>query len=197
MAENLAVCIARQFGSGGRAVGVELANIMGISFYDKELLQQAAKKSGMTHELFERSDEKVAGAGNNEKAFSVEDYVSRDKIAKAVQDVILEAADKGPCVIIGRCADYVLRGRPGTVSVFIWADMDRRVQRIQRMHNLDEDGARQLIRKTDSSRANYYSLSTGREWGKVENFDIAVNAGKFGITKTAEIIESAAKLLEL
>ncbi|MDL2218908.1 cytidylate kinase-like family protein [Ruminococcaceae bacterium OttesenSCG-928-O06] len=205
MAENLVVCIARQFGSGGREVGQGLAETLGIAFYDKELLRAAAEKSGILQELFEKHDEKptsgfmaavppMDGAG---KAPSYADYVSylpNDRMQSVIAEVIRETAAKGPCVIIGRCADYVLRGNDAMVSVFVHAALEARIQRVARKHNLDEDAARSLIRKTDRSRANYYAYYTDRDWASVDNYHLAVDSARLGIAGTVELL---ARSLEL
>ena len=203
MADNMVLCIARQFGSGGRQIGLELADKMGIQFYDKELLKTAAQKSGILQELFEKNDEKpvrgllptVSDFPGKMPTFS--DYVAylpSDQIQNVVAEVIREAADKGPCVIIGRCADYILRGNKNAISVFIHADIETRINRIARLHNLDEDGARSLVRKTDRARSNYYSFYTDRDWGSSDNYHLAVDAGHLGLEKSVEIIKHAALL---
>lgn len=206
MAENLVICIARQFGSSGRDIGKAAAKQLGIEFFDKEILNEAAKKSGILRELFEKADERpttsmmytLSALGMGTTVSSFEDfstYMPDEKIQNTVADVIREVSEKASCVIIGRCADYILRGRPKMLSVFIHAELDARVQRVARHHNLDEDAARALIRKTDRSRANYYSFYTDREWGNVENFHLAIDAGRFGIEKSAAILSEAAEIL--
>ncbi|MGD9560277.1 MAG: AAA family ATPase [Oscillospiraceae bacterium] len=205
MAENLVICIARQFGSGGRHVGLGLAKAMGIAFYDKELLQAAAQKSGILQELFEKTDERpasglmhtLADAGGAGKATNYMQYMSyqpNDRIQNAIADAIREAAAAGPCVIIGRCADYVLRGQAGMMSVFVHASFETRLKQIARGHNLDEDAARTLVRKTDRSRAKYYSFYTDRDWGAVDNYDLAVDTGRLGVDGTIALLQSAARL---
>lgn len=205
MAENLVICIARQFGSGGRDIGKAVAGQLGIGFYDKELLNEAAKKSGILEELFEKADERpttsmmytLSALGMGTTVSSFEDfsaYMPNDKIQNIIADVIREKAAAGPCVIIGRCADYILRGERNMLSVFVHAPLDVRIQRVARRHNCDEDHARSLIRKTDRSRANYYSFYTDREWGDVDNFHIAVDSGRLGIDKAATFISKAAEV---
>lgn len=199
MAEDkMVICIAREFGSGGHLIGRTLAEQLGIAFYDKELLRQAAEKSGILPELFEKADEKAAPSfpgDTAEKAASFADYASyqpNDAIQNAIADTIRELAEKSSCVIIGRCADYILRGRPDVFSVFIWAPEEARIHRIARLYNLEEDGARALIRKTDRNRANYYSLYTGRDWTSAESYDLVLNSGRLGPAKTIQILKQAA-----
>ena len=199
MEENLAVCIAREFGSGGREVGRLVAQEMGLAFYDRELLKEAAKKSGIVEEMFEKADERptnsllyslsMAAAGNQAPAsFSELSYTSNDRLQNYIAQVIREAAEKSPCVIIGRCADYILRGREKTFSLFLHAKLDSRISRIAKKHNLDEDAARALIRKTDRIRANYYSFYTDRDWGGASNYDLSMDVGRFGIEQTAKVV---------
>lgn len=203
MAENMVICVGRQFGSGGHEIAQTLAKELNTRFYDKELLHEAARKSGILQELFEKHDEKpmnsllFAPPAIDGKALSFADYVSyapNDRIQDIVAQVIRDAAEEGPCVIIGRCADYILRGKPGVFSVFIHAELEKRIQRISRLHNLDEDAARGLIKKTDRNRANYYSFYTDREWDNINNYDIALNAGRLGTQKTVQLIKNAAPL---
>ncbi len=202
MANHKVICIARQFGSGGREVGQKLAAALNLRYYDKELLQVAAQKSGILEELFEKNDERPAsGLLHTTLGAKVPSYAEyagfmpNDQMQNIIADVIREAADEGPCVIIGRCADYILRGREATLSVFVHAALEVRVQRIARLHNLDEDAARSLIRKTDRSRANYYSYYTDRDWGSADNYDLALDAGRLGVERTAELLCRAATLL--
>lgn len=205
MAENRVICIARQFGSGGHDIGFALAQKLDIPFYDKELLKQAAAKSGIVQELFEKTDEKPSGSlfqsftapEAEAKASSYADYsgyLPNDRMQKAVADVIREVAEKSSCVIIGRCADYVLRGRNKAFSVFIHAPLEKRISRIAHTQNLDEDAARALVRKTDRSRANYYSFYTDREWAAAANYDLVINAGRLGADHSVALIVKAAEL---
>ncbi len=203
MADNLVICIARQFGSGGHEIGKALATSMGIGFYDKELLKEAAAKSGIHEDLFEKSDEKpspgllysASGRPAPEKAMNFEDYTAsekNDKIQAAISGAISDAAEKSSCVIIGRCAAHVLRGRRNMLSVFLHANPEKRIQRIQRTHNLEEDAARALIRKTDQNRANYYQRVTGQHWDFAAQYALSFDAGALGVERSVKLIEAAA-----
>lgn len=205
MADNMVLCIARQFGSGGREIGLALAEVLGLRFYDRELLKAAADKSGILQELFEKSDEKpvrslAAGSvlpGVPAKATSYADYISympNDQMQAVIADVIREAASDGPCVIIGRCADYILRGHKNAVSIYIHADLEKRVHRIARLHNLDEDAARALVRKTDRARANYYSYYTDQSWGAGDSYHLAIDAGRLGTQAAVTLLQNAVPL---
>lgn len=205
MPENTVVCISRQFGSGGHEIGLALAKSMGFDFYDKELLSQAADKSGILQEMFEKADEKptssllysLSAMEGGGKAPSYADYIGympNDQIQGVIAQVIREAAEKSSCVIIGRCADYILRGREKTLSVFIHAKLELRVPRIARLHNLDEDAARSLIRKTDRNRANYYSFYTDRDWNAADNYDLTLDGGRLDTAAAAQLIRNAVQL---
>ncbi len=200
MANNLVISIGRQFGSGGREIGKGVAEKLGIAFYDKEILAQSAKDSGIVQEIFESMDEKRTpsllynlsmGAGYANPVFyaAMDDAVpTSDKLFRWQAATIEKFAAAGPCVIIGRCADYILRDHPGLVSIFIYSDMDKRCQRISRLYNLREDAANVLIRKTDKSRASYYNFSTDREWGNMGNYDLCLNSGTLGVEKSIDLI---------
>ncbi|NLW78555.1 MAG: cytidylate kinase-like family protein [Ruminococcaceae bacterium] len=205
MSEHLVICLARQFGSGGRTVGLAAAKAMNLNFFDKELLAVAAEKSGILPELIERNDERaasglknvLAGGESIGKASSFSDYITYqpdDAVQNAIADAIRAAAAEGPCVIIGRCADYVLRGHPRMLSVFVHAPLEVRIKRVARLHNLPEDDARALIRKTDRSRANYYSFYTDRDWGGIDNYHLALGTGRLEVEQAAELLRCAAKL---
>jgi cytidylate kinase len=206
MAHNTIICIARQFGSGGHNIGLALSQVMGIAFYDKELLRQAAQKSGINQEQFEKSDEKptsgftglLSPIGDDIKAASYADYIGyqpNDQMQNIIADVIRDAAAASSCVIIGRCADYILRGEEKMLSVFVHAPLEYRQKRIAKMHNIDMDTAAQLIRKTDRSRANYYSFYTNRDWDATENYDLSLDAERLTPEGTVKVIRQAAELL--
>ena len=168
MEKHLVICIGRQFGSGGREIGLGLAKKLGIRFYDKEILKKAAEESGIVEELFEKADEKPTNSflyslsmGTHGQAMNFtnyNDYLTNDKLFLFQSNTIRDMAEKDSCVIIGRCADYILRGRKDMLSVFIHAPMELRIQRISRVRNVEEDAARSLIKKTDRQRANYYNF---------------------------------------
>ncbi len=199
MVDNPVVCIARQFGSGGREVGLALAKELDIKFYDRELLQVAAEKSGILHELFEKNDEKpTSGITASYSNFSgipkyvdYTDFLPNDHLQDIIAEVVTEVADQSPCVIIGRCSDYILRGRKHVMSVFLHAPLEERINRVARLDNLEEDAARTLIRKTDRSRANYYNYHTGRTWGDVMNYHLSIDVCRLSVAKTVQMLKEA------
>lgn len=203
MAEHMVVCIGRQFGSGGHEVAEKLAKQLGIPCYDKEILRKAAQDSGVLEELFEKADEKASsgfmypmsmGLGGDTFA-NYNDYLTNDKLFLFQTKTIKEMADKESCIFVGRCADYILRGYRKRLSVFIHAPMELRIQRIARMYNIPEDEARARIKKTDKSRANYYSFYASEDWGAASTYDVCVNAGKLGVEQTVSLLCGAAEHL--
>ncbi len=204
MAKKCIITIGRQFGSGGRYVGRLLAEKLGIPFYDKELLSEAAKQSGICEEIFEEHDEKPTrsllfslvtgmqhhmGTGN----FYM-DMPLNHRIFLAQFDAIRKLAEEGSCVIVGRCADYVLRENPDTVSIFVKADMHSKIQRAVTYYGVEKDKAEDRIRKADKQRASYYNYYATATWGDVDNYDLVVDTGALGVEGAVELI---VKFLEL
>ena len=185
------ICIGRQFGSGGREIGEKLAKKLSFGYYDKELLKIAAKESGIMPELFEKADEKpinsllyslsVGAQGQGAFVTGYQDYLTNDKLFLFQSDTIRKLAQRESCVIIGRCADYILRGRDDILRVFIHAPLEQRVERICRLYDLDEKAALSLIKKTDKRRASYYGFFTDLSWGSADTYDVCLNSAALGI----------------
>ena len=204
MNKNVVITIGRQFGSGGRYVGRLLAEKLGVPFYDKELLSEAAKNSGICEEIFEEHDEKptrsllfslVTGMQSHMAAGNFYmDMPLNHKIFLAQFDAIRRIANEGPCVIVGRCADYVLRENPDAVSVFVKGDMESKIARAVKYYGIEEDKAEERIRKADKQRASYYNYYATATWGDVDNYDLVVDTGVLGVEGAVELI---AKFLEL
>lgn len=192
------ITIGRQFGSGGRSIGQKIAEKLDIHFYDKELISIAAKKSGTDPEIFKDVDEKAAnsllyslstgmyGFGSGFSAMG--DLPVNDKLYLLQHKIIKEIAEKESCVIVGRCADYVLRENPNCVNIFIYADMAFRKEQSVKKHGIDEARAEHIINKTDKSRANYYSFYSGQKWGMAENYDLCINSSKLSEDKIVDLI---------
>ncbi|MGN0487644.1 MAG: AAA family ATPase [Ruminococcus sp.] len=202
---NKIITISRQFGSGGREIAEKLSEKLGIKFYDKELISMAAKESGVHPEVFESVDEKATNSllyslsmgmysfGNN---FSPLDGMPiNDKLYLLQHKIIKQVADEGPCVIVGRCADYVLRDRKDVVKVFIYADMDFRIKRAVETKDIKESKAEQVILKTDKSRANYYNFYSGKKWGLTESYDLCINRSSLTADQTVDVIDSYLKII--
>ena len=200
--EKTIITISRQFGSGGREIGKKLAEQLGIPFYDKELIEIAAKESGMDKELFVEDDSRTSrgfhllgaiGYSLGGPLSTITELSLNDRLFIIQEEVIKTVANKGPCVIVGRCADYVLRDRDDVLNVFVHAEMQDRLHRAIHSYEVDERDIEASVRKIDKRRANYYEYYTDRKWGRAENYDISINSSTFGIDGTVEIIKMLAK----
>ena len=194
MANNLIITIGRQYGSGGREIGRKLALRLGIPFYDRELISRAAKKSGFSEELFEQLDKRAT----NSLLYSLTMFGSTglngmsltDQLFLAQANIIREVADNGPAVLVGRCADHVLREYDNRFDFFITGSLDDRLQRIQTHDDYELSGKspRAALEKMDKQRATYYNYYTGKVWGKSDHYDLCVNAGRLCIDESIEVI---------
>jgi cytidylate kinase len=193
---KIIINIGRQIGSGGRAIAKRLAEEFGCTFYDKELLNLAAKESGFSEKFFEQNDEKkgflkslfhvhVPLLGDNN---FYKNNFSQENLYLFQSDAIRKAADGGNCVFVGRTADYVLRDYKNTVNIFITANMDQRIQRVCKRCDCDRATARKHIKQQDDCRASYYNYYTGKQWGHSESYDLCVNSSLLGIEETARFI---------
>ena len=188
------ITIGRQFGSGGKEVGIRVAKELGIPFYDKELLQEAAKKSGLCEKIFENFDERpkslLYSIAMDSYMFALPGAGAGDSLEQQVYlatfNTIRHLAEQGPCVIIGRCADYALADNPNLLSIFIHAPMDVRIARVAKRQNLTPEKARQLILKTDKRRASYYEYYSSPKWGAVESYDFCLDSNYLGLGGTVE-----------
>ena len=189
---NRIITISRQFGSGGRTIGKELAAKLGIPCYDSDLIEKIAEESGFAPEFVAERGEHaaysgwLAGALANHRDFY--GHSPQDDLWIAQRTVILELAEKGPCVIVGRCADDILRDKADCLNVFIHADMDKRAKRIVEQYGESADAPEKRLRDKDKRRAAYYQLYTDRKWGSVENYQITLDSGVLGIEKCVDII---------
>ncbi len=206
MKTNSVITIGRQFGSGGRYVGQLLAQKLDIPFYDKELLTEASKESGICEEIFEDHDEKptrsllfslVTGVQMHADVSSMYmDMPLNHKIFLAQFDAIRKIASQGPCVIVGRCGDYVLRDMPNEISFFVKADMNSRVARAVRYYGVDPQKAEETLRKADKRRANYYNYYATATWGDVNNYDLCVDTGAVGVEGAVDVMTRFVELRE-
>ena len=197
--EKTIITISREYGSGGRYIGELLAKELGISFYDKEIINMVAEKSGLSAGFIERSDENLPNTFlHNLKysAYSTYDSISfydtpvTDKVFLAQSAVIKELAAHGSCVIVGRCAGYILRDEPGVVAVFIHGKLEDRVKHAIEHYDLSPEKATERIRRIDKSRTNYYKYYTNRQWGSIEYYDLAVNTSFTGIEGAVAVIKA-------
>ena len=201
---NTIITIGRQFGSGGREIGYMVADKLGIKLYDKEMLQRAAQDSGICEELFESHDEKPSNSflyslvmdtySMGYSGSTYNDMPINHKIFLAQFDAIKKIANEGPCILVGRCADYALEGYPNLLSVFIHADLNARIKRIAKKYDLTDAKAKDLIIKTNKKRASYYNYYTDKRWGDADSYDVCLDSSVLGLEGTAEAI---IKLIEV
>ena len=201
METKTVITIGRQYGSAGRQIGRALAEELGIKCYDKELLDRAAKDSGMCQELFENHDEKPTNSflyslvmdtysfGYSSSAFS--DMPINQKVFLAQFETIKKIASEGPCIMIGWCADYALADFDNCLSVFIHASLETRIRRIAKLYDLTDAKAKDKIQKADKKRSSYYNYYTSKKWGDVDSYDLSIDSGKMGIDGTIELILKA------
>ncbi len=206
MSDNLVITISRRCGSGGKAIGEIIAKELGIKCYDKELLDLAAKQSGLAQELFETYDERPTSSflyslvmdtysvGYSTSAYK--DMPINHKIFLAQFDAIKKLADDESCVIVGRCADYALQEYPNRTAVFITGEDDDRISHLMEVHNISRAKAKDVMVKTDKQRSSYYNYYASRKWGDAENYDMCINSSVLGFEGTAKVIIEFAKQKE-
>lgn len=189
--KNRIVTISREFGSGGRTIGKKVAQRLGIPCYDADLIQRLAEDSGFAEEYVKQISECMPG-GYLESLFSNRTLgpTNEDILWDSQNKVILQIAEKGPCVIVGRCADYILRDKADCLNVFIHADPSFRAERIVKEYGEREQSAEQRLRDKDKRRAAYHRFYTDMKWGDAHNYHITLNSGVLGIERCAEIISS-------
>ena len=206
MARKIIVTVARQYGSGGREIGEKIAELLGIPLYDKQLITDAAAKGSLNEEIIRSADESAANSLLYTLAMGSNHYGTamhfgykmplNDKLFILQSEVIKEYAAKGSCVIIGRCADYVLKDDHDVFRLFVYGDLEHRQARIQERHpEIKPSQVIDVITKTDKRRASYYNFYTGNKWGKYDNYDMTVNSSTFGIEETAKLVAAAVKKL--
>lgn len=205
MANGKVITIGRQFGSGGRAIGKAVAETLGIPFYDKEIIKQIAKESGLSHEILDDYDEKPTNSflyslslgaytyGN--PITGVIDMPIGDKIFMIQSDVIKNLASQGPCVIVGRCAESILKDEAPVLSVFIHTDIERRIARVSEYEGISKAEAADIIKKTDKKRASYHNYYSELKWGSAISYDICIDS-KIGIENAAKLIAELALMKE-
>lgn len=177
------VTIGRENGSGGREVGRIVADLLGVRCYGREIIEVTAKQTGISIEEIERSEE-----GRRRSPLYFGGIPSSNPIFEEQSEAIRSLASRGPCVFVGRCADYVLKDRPDVVNVFVTAPLQDRVARSSSRNGITESEARERVMRKDSERAEYYRRYTGRIWGSVSNYDLSVNTGRIGVDDAARLI---------
>ena len=190
------ITISREFGSGGRFIGEEVAKKLGIAYYDKNIINEIAEKSGLSPEYIQENAELSPKRGLFAYALAGRDITGRsveDMVYEAQRKVILELAEKVPCVIIGRNADYILKDRDDVLNVFIHGNMPEKTQRIIRLYNVDEKKAVKMMADTDKRRMTNYNFYTEHKWGKASNYTLCLNSSQLGYDRCEKIIMECIK----
>ena len=194
--KHIIICVGRQLGSGGHDIARMLAMDFNAKYYDRELLNLAAKESGISEKFFEQNDERrgifrslfhlhASHVGDNNM---YNNDFSQENLFKFQSDAILKAADEGSCVFVGRCADYILRERTDVVSVFVLASKRFRIDQIMAKLNVDAPTANKYIKQRESQRASYYNYYTGKKWGSAESYDLCIDSSVLGLQATERFI---------
>lgn len=198
MDNNIIITIGRQYGSAGKEIGMKVAEKLGVKCYDRELLELAAKNSGLCQELFENHDEKPTNSflyslvmDTYSLGYTTSSYMDmpmNHKIFLAQFDTIKKIAEEGSCVIVGRCADYALEEYKNCCNVFISADIETRTKRIAKLYDLSNEKATETILKTDKRRASYYNYYSNKKWGDARSYHLCVDSSQIGIEGSVELI---------
>lgn len=198
------ITISREFGSGGRQIGEKLAKALDIPFYDRTLIDLVAQKSGYPLDFVIENDQRVTKSMLFQMAITGsappwlnggKAITKRDTLFAAQSKVIRELASQGGCVLVGRCANYVLRDVPGCLSVFISGAPEDKIKRCAAEYGIHPDAAQDEMQSRDRDRANYYSHHTGEVWGEAKNYDLTVSSSRFGVEGVVEIVLEAAQKL--
>ena len=197
---NKVITITRQFGSGGREIGKKLAEAYGIPFHDNEIISRAAKDTGFAEAAFERAEDKASNSLLYSIAMGMNVFSSQDvgfsglslddRIFLAQSKVIRNVAKEGPCVIVGRCADYILKNQENVVNLFIRATLDFRIKRAIEVEGIPKEKSAEMVMKKDKSRANYYKYHSGERWDNVLNYDFAIRSDLCGIDGTVACLKA-------
>ncbi|MDE7427584.1 MAG: cytidylate kinase-like family protein [Muribaculaceae bacterium] len=193
------ITIGRSYGSGGRALGRALSERLGIPFYDKELLMEAARSSGMSADFFERNDERMPSFFQHLPGLSMSlnpmawyggsTAISPDSIYRLQSDFIQSLAQQGPCVIVGRTADYILRDHPDVINIFVHAPVDVCVARVMERGECEtKEAARTLVEKTNRLRSNYYNFYTDKRWGHSTGYDLTLDSSRLPMEELTDLV---------
>ena len=182
------ITISREYGSGGRAIGERLAKELGIPFYDKELIFMAAKESGLSEEYIKKTEQMKSTSFLYGLYMGAQQLPMNDQIFLVQSKIIRQVASEGPCVIVGRCADYILRNVADCLRVFIHADFDKRAERIVEVYGETDVPTEKRLRDKDKRRAAYYQFYTDTKWGLAQNYHISLDSGTIGIERCVELL---------
>jgi cytidylate kinase len=192
---HIIICVGRQLGSGGHDIARMLAMDFNAKYYDRELLNLAAKESGFSEKVFEQNDERK---GSLKSLFGIQlpvfngniyhSEISRESLFQFQSDAIRKAASEGNCVFVGRCADYILRDKPNVVKIFITASIRFRIDQILAHKNVTPQQAKRIILEEEGKRASYYNFFTGKKWGAAESYDLCIDSSILGMVETEKLI---------
>lgn len=197
MEKKFVITIGRQLGAGGRLLAEELGRRLGVPVYNREVIEEAARKSGVGTEFFERADEhesNVTPLGTGIWGFGSminSGYINNDTLFGLQSEAIVALAERGSCVVVGRCADYVLREHPGLLSVFVTASEEDRLSRLMKCCDKSEKECRNMIAASERKRASYYNYYSFKTWGAAESYDLTLNSSLFGIDGCADMVVEA------
>ena len=194
--EKRIITISREFGSGGRFIGEEIAKKLGIAYFDKKIINEIAEKSGLSPEYIQENAELSPKKGLFAYAFAGRDITGKsveDMVYEAQRKVILDLAEKESCVIIGRNADYILKDRDDVLNVFIHGNTPEKIQRITRLYNVEEKEAVKMMADTDKRRMTNYNFYTDQRWGKADNYTLCLNSSELGYDRCGKIIMECIK----
>ena len=190
------ITISREFGSGGRFIGEEVAKKLGVAYYDKDIIGKIAEQSGLSPEYIQENAELSPKQGLFAYAFSGRDITGKsvgDMVYEAQRKIIMEIAEKESCVIIGRNADFILKDRDDVLNVFIHGDMPEKIQRIIDLYNVEEKEAVKMMADTDKRRMTNYNFYTEQKWGKASNYTLCMNSSQLGYDRCERIIMECSK----
>lgn len=204
MDKNYVITIARSYGSGGKTIGKMLSEELGINYYNRELIRLASDDSGIHERLFGEADERVKLSMMFRRESAVykgdlippesSDFVSNQNLFNYQAKIIKELADRESCVIIGRCADFVLKNRPNVVKLFVWAPHENCVKTVMDMFSVSEREAEKTIRSIDRHRSQHYKYYTGNDWENARNYDLCLNSAELGFEKCVAIVKEYLKI---
>ncbi len=200
MKNNLIITVSREYGSGGREIGEKLAMELGIPYYDKQIIDKAAKETGFCTEFIEKEEQRVTSSllfNLATNAYSLGNITSgynqslSDQVFQAEAKVIKDLASEGSCVIVGRCADYILKNQFPCFNVFICADFEKRCERAVAKYGVDKSSVNDIVKKTDKARIRHNQFYGSQDWGDARNYDITLNSGTVGIENAIQILKAA------
>jgi len=189
------ITIGREYGSGGRLIAKKLAEMLNIPFYDEELINLMVKETGLASDFIKNVEWKRPVNFFYNMNFSYENLPLEDQVSVSEADIVKKVADKGACVIVGLCADYVLKDKENCIRVFIHAPLEERIKRVEGVYKVEEKNIPKYVHKNDKARAMYYSYSTDRKWGKAQNYDLVINSN-LGLDVAANIIKDLVDMKE-